>query len=226
MTRLKPSCLSDPLERAQMTKPLHPIALAWVTRIPCPEAPPVQAKPNQVISVGEAARGLPAHELASSARPHNSTPQASGKPNLSQSQSCPEVDEDDRILLDSEALVGAAVVLDVLTTQTQTIEANDSILDSLSAALLEVAAQFDYAPESTEELLNSLRGAPGSQRELISRAIELSHYANASEANPTAALQPKDVKQALEHIETLAQASIREATLIVDPGPLVDYRKV
>ena len=43
---------------------------------------------------------------------------------------------------------------------------------------------------------------------------------------PQAPCSPADVARAIEQIATLARLTIREATLVLDSEPLVDYRKV
>ncbi|SVC96752.1 uncharacterized protein METZ01_LOCUS349606, partial [marine metagenome] len=78
----------------------------------------------------------------------------SGTPQTASARTAPEIDEEDRLVLDPEALVRAAIVLDVLATKTGELQTSPSILDDLSGCLVQVARACKLPDAGTEELID------------------------------------------------------------------------
>ncbi len=203
-----------------------PIAMAWLTRLPSHADAPTTGRQTEAPKVTSANRGAPSHELSHPERAMRGPLGPSGTPQTASAQTAPEIDEEDRLVLDPEALVRAAIVLDVLATKTGELQTSPSILDDLSGCLVQVARACKLPDAGTKELIDSLRGPRGDHRELLSRAIHASQFAPTTESGEENKIEPADVMLAMTHIATLTRVAIREASLILDPGPLVDYRKV
>ena len=125
-------------------------------------------------------------------------------------QPWPSVPEEDREPLDLEALFGAAVALDVLTTRSKSIDAEPAILSALTEALLAVAAEG--AGEELPELLQLAAGEVGESRERLRQ-----RWSDADGDDPLLLPQstPHSVANALRRLEAGGRAVIREACLLL-----------
>ena len=203
-----------------------PISMAWLTRLPAAEPSPLK-EPDSDFSRVTPTQGGSASWPRAPSRQSQRPPLHPPSP-VNQLSDCdpPEIDETDRTMLDTESLVRAAMVLDILATKTTSLTSGPAILDELSGSLIEVAHACKLTDQSAEELMTVLRGADGAHRELLSRSIQSSQNGISEQSELESRCAPDDVARALEQIATLTRVAIREATLVLDSESLVDYRKV
>ena len=203
-----------------------PISMAWLTRLPSPKSEAPESSVSDFTRVHPAQAGSPSQRLPTAIRARQNTPSPNETAHSTADTSPPAIDEADRTLIDPESLIRAAMVLDILSSKTSRLPSGPAILDELSGSLIEVARACQLEDHSAEDLLEAVRAEAGTERELLSRSIQLSQNKMTTSHDDTARWKPTDVQYALRQIETVARLVIREATLVLDAESLVDYRKV
>ena len=137
-------------------------------------------------------------------------------------QDLPEIPETHRTLLDEESLIGATIVLDVLTTRSSKINEQDTILSDVAQLLLDTAEAVQGNQGDLETLTEILTEPEGNLRQEVGMRLQEQAITN----NATAIPEPVTVVNAIRAIEAMSDVAIREATLIIDGQPLIETKQI
>jgi hypothetical protein len=137
----------------------------------------------------------------------------------------PSLPDSDRAPATRDELMRAAVALDVLGTDLGRIAATPSVLHALTGALARTGRLAGLDAAALAELLSFADGPAGVDRALVSRELAACTAAARGAGEPTPST-PESVAAAVAHVVGAARIAVRDATLLVQTGPLVEYRGV
>ena len=142
----------------------------------------------------------------------------------------PTLPESDRVHLDDDLLMSAAVALDVLASFTEDVEPGPDVLHRIAEVLTHVGTVAGIDEYTYNELLAHAAGELGQARSQMSRRLAgtvgeniLTHDEGAAE--PHLPSTPGTVVAAARRIEAMADAVVREAHLLLEAYNPVDYRQ-
>ncbi|MBI3179804.1 MAG: hypothetical protein HYZ27_09090 [Deltaproteobacteria bacterium] len=133
----------------------------------------------------------------------------------------PSLADEDRAALDEQALVAAAVALDVLATRTRKLSIAPTLLADLCGALLAVGRLGGVEEAALPELLDHAASRSGAAR----RAMCLALAHTMARASHAAVTTPESLAAALRRGELAAALVVREARLRLEAKDKVDYRQ-
>ena len=134
----------------------------------------------------------------------------------------PEIPETHRMLLDEESLIGASVVLDVLTSRSPSIQEEETILSDVAQLLMDTVQSIQGNHDDLETLADVLSEPEGNLRQSIGERLQELAISNNAQAIP----EPVSVANAIRAIEALSDVAIREVTLIIDGQPLIETKHI
>ncbi len=147
----------------------------------------------------------------------------------------PTIPEDDRKPLNANALLCAAVALDVVTTRTMAIEESPEILGELVESLMYLGGLGGLDEAAMERLLAYAQGRLGENRAALNRhaAGYMAAFPRPPDdtAEPTAmgggpvASTPRAITKALKRLEAAAEVAVSEARLRLQARQAVEYRQ-
>ena len=143
----------------------------------------------------------------------------------------PSIPEEDRVPLEPNALLAAAVALDILASATRAIEASPAVLSELTATLLSVGRIGGIDAAAIERLLGHAESRVGNTRASLSRLLAVCMATSRrADGEPTApgaahASTPRAAGQALRRIEAAAEVAIHESRLRLDAQEVVEYKR-
>ncbi len=209
-----------------MSLPIRHVILPWTQPMVMPDAsslPAVLEMQKDLLVVAEstesaALKDTPRHAIQTSAA------QAQDQnPWLElMNQDLPDIPETHRTLLDEESLIGATIVLDVLTTHSAPINEEDTILSDVAQLLLDTVEAVQGDQSDLETLAEILIEPEGNLRQDMSSRLQ----EQAITSNATAIPAPVTVANAIRAIEAMSDVAIREATLIIDGQPLIETKQI
>ena len=134
----------------------------------------------------------------------------------------PDIPETHRMLLDEESLVGASIVLDVLTSRSPSIQEEETILSDVAQLLMDTVQSIQGNHDDLETLADVLSEPEGNLRQSIGERLQERAISNNAQAIP----EPVSVANAIRAIEALSDVAIREVTLIIDGQPLIETKHI
>lgn len=144
----------------------------------------------------------------------------------------PSIPDEDRVPFHPDALLAAAVALDILATGTRTIDPSPSVLAELTRALLAVGRIGGIDDAAMERLLDHAESNVGNSRASVSRHVAACMAAPPRpDEEPTAvgaahASTPRAAGKALRRLETAAVVAIHESRLRLEAKEVVEYKQV
>lgn len=209
-----------------MSLPIRHVILPWTQPLMVPDAsslPAVLEMQKDLLVVSESSQSAALKDA-----PRNN-------PNISQSASgsqnpwlefmnleTPSIPEEHRMLLDEESLIGATIVLDVLTTQSPAIHEEDTILSDVAQLLMDTTQAIQGDHGELETLAEILSEPEGNLRQDMGERLQEQAITSNAQAIPA----PVTVANAIRSIEAMSDVAIREATLIIDGQPLVETKHI
>lgn len=144
----------------------------------------------------------------------------------------PSIPDEDRTSFDPDALLAAAVALDILATGTRGIDSSPTVLTELTEVLLALGHFGGMDDTAVGRLLDHAQSPVGNSRAGLSRhvAVRMSALPQADQDEPTAigaahASTPRAAAKALRRIEMAADVAVREARLLLDAQEIVQYKQ-
>ncbi len=128
----------------------------------------------------------------------------------------PSVPEEDREPLDLDALLSAAVALDVLTTRSKQVEARPTILSELAETAVSVGVEGGMGEAGLHELIQIASGPVGASRERLRETWSDPELQPEGEEILLPQSTPETVANALRRLERGGAAVLRESCLLLD----------
>lgn len=138
----------------------------------------------------------------------------------------PSVPEEDREPLDIDALLSAAVALDVLTTRTKPVQERATILSELAEVSVSVGEEGGLGDGGLAELIAIAAGPVGTSRERLRQTWSDPELQPEGEEILLPQSTPATVANALRRLERGGSAVIREACLLLDALSETEYRQI
>jgi len=144
----------------------------------------------------------------------------------------PSIPDEDRVPFHPDALLAAAVALDILATGTRGIHPTPSVLTELTETLLTVGRIGGIDAAAVERLLEHADSVVGNTRAGLSQHVaECMAAPPRPDDEPTAvgaahASTPRAAGKALRRLETTAVVAIHESRLRLEAREVVEYRQV
>ena len=209
-----------------MSIPIRHVILPWTQPTITPDAsslPAVLEMQKDLLVVSEssesaALKDTPRHpQNLSNAAPHSQNPWLE-----LMSLEMPQIPEDHRMLLNEESLIGATIVLDVLTTHSPRIHEEETILSDVAKLLMDTAQAVQGHQNDLETLVEILTEPEGNLRQDLGERLQERAITSDAQSIPA----PITVANAVRSIEAMSDVAIREATLIIDGQPLVETKQI
>lgn len=138
----------------------------------------------------------------------------------------PSVPEEDREPLDLDALLTAAVALDVLTTRSKLIDGRPTILSELVETTVSVGVEGGLGEAGLHELIAIASGPVGMSRERLRETWSDPELQPEGEEILLPQSTPQTVANALRRLESGGAAVIREACLLLDALAETRYESI
>lgn len=133
-----------------------------------------------------------------------------------------QIPEEHRSILDETSLIGASIVLDVFTTQSEKLQETETILSELAELLLNTNLSVNGDCAELEKVAEILIENEGAVREQLGENLQGAATEHGHDSLPV----PLTVTHAIRNIEAMADVAIREATLIIDGQPVVEIKQI
>ncbi|MBI5511866.1 MAG: hypothetical protein HY903_24180 [Deltaproteobacteria bacterium] len=197
------------------------------------EAAKLKVSPDRLTIERKHERSKPAGAQSRAALPAASTPPLFAAATLFKPH--PSIPDEDRAHLDPEALLSAAVALDVLATRTRPIRPDSDVLLHFAEALLAVGQLGGIDDAAKTRLLEHAASRSGQLRGLLSREVAarmqaaprpVSEVTAVTAATAITPSTPRTVAHAVHRIEKAAARVVAEARLRLEARERVlQYRQ-
>lgn len=210
-----------------MAGPIRHVILPWTQPTMLPDAsqsPNVRALQNDLlIKVGESGQSTALQDSPRKKLGQTSSPSGPDNPWFDFMQLEPaQIPEEHRKILDETSLIGASIVLDVLTTQSADLQENETILSELAQRLLDTNLCVNGDSTELEIVAQILIENEGAIREQLGESLQKSATENDVDSTPS----PSTVAYSIRCLEAMSDVAIREATLIIDGQPVLEIKHI
>ena len=209
-----------------MSLPIRHVILPWTQPLIVPDAsslPAVLEMQKDMLVVSESSESAALKDTPRHGAPTKAPTASSQNPWLElMNQDLPDIPEEHRTLLHEESLIGATIVLDVLTTHSLAIQEDETILGKVAELLMNTAEAVQGNHSDLQALADLLGEPEGNLRQDVGAQLQ----EQAIESDAMAIPLPVTVANAIRSIEAMSDVAIREATLIIDGQPLIETKQI
>lgn len=210
-----------------MAGPIRHVILPWTQPTmlrDASQAPNVRELQKELlIKVGESGQSTALQDSPRNKPPKASSPSGPNNPWFDFMQLEPaQIQEEHRKVLDETSLIGASIVLDVLTTHSPELQENETILSELAQLLLDTNLSVNGDSAELESVAQILIANEGAVRQQLGESLQQA----ATEDDVDSIPAPSTVANAIRCIEAMSDVAIREATLIIDGQPVVEIKHI